>query len=153
MVIMHIGLLLLLVFIAVPLIEIGLFIEIGGIIGTIPTISLIVFTAVLGAMLVQAQAQGLSTLRRLRASSERGELPAMEMFEGACLLIAGAMLLTPGFFTDTLGFLCLVPPLRRALIRAMLRRHLYRPAGPAGQSRGPGDAPRTIEGEYTREDD
>jgi UPF0716 protein FxsA len=147
------GLLLLLVFLIVPLIEIGLCIEVGGYIGTIATVSLIVFTAVLGALLVQAQ--GISTLNRLRRQMDQGRLPALEMFEGVCLLVAGALLLTPGFFTDTLGFLCLVTPLRRAIILKILKSRIQPPGGPppGPGSAGPADAPRTIEGEFRREDD
>jgi UPF0716 protein FxsA len=137
-----------LLFIVVPLFEIYLLIEVGGVIGGIPTVFMVVFTAVLGAMLVQAQ--GISTLRRVQEASERGELPAIEMLEGVFLLIAGFLLLTPGFFTDFFGFLCLVTPLRRALIKAWLRRRMGPPPGP-----GPGtsDSSRTIEGEYWRDDE
>lgn len=147
------GLLLLLVFLIVPLIEIGLFVEVGGYIGTIATVSLVVFTAVLGALLVQAQ--GISTLNRLRSQMEQGQLPAVEMFEGVCLLIAGALLLTPGFFTDTIGFLCLVTPLRRAIILKFLKSRIQPVGGqpPDSGAASPADAPRTIEGEFRREDD
>lgn len=146
------GTLLFLVFLLVPLIEIGLFIEIGGYIGTIATVSLIVFTAVLGALLVQAQ--GLSTLARIRSQMERGMLPAVEMFEGAFLLVAGALLLTPGFFTDTIGFLLLLTPLRRAMIVKFLKGRIQPPPGAGQGPRGPASGGhRTIEGEFTREDD
>lgn len=146
------GQLLFLVFLIVPLVEIGLFIEVGGYIGTIATVSLIVFTAVLGALLVQAQ--GISTLNRVRSQMDKGMLPAVEMFEGVCLLIAGALLLTPGFFTDTIGFLCLVTPLRRAMILKILKSRIQPPPGGQGPSSGgAGDGPRTIEGEFRREDD
>jgi UPF0716 protein FxsA len=149
---MHPGIILLLLFIAVPLIEITLFIQIGYRIGTLATISVIILTAILGAVLVRQQ--GFSTLQRLRETTERGELPAMEMLEAGCLLFAGALLLTPGFFTDAIGFLCLIPPLRQALIRRLLRS-LFRPPGGPGQGPRPGGGGgrRTIEGEYTREDD
>ena len=146
------GQLLFLVFLIVPLVEIGLFIEVGGYIGALATISLIIFTALLGALLVQAQ--GISTLNRVRSQMDRGVVPAMEMFEGVFLLIAGAMLLTPGFFTDTIGFLLLVPPLRRAMIRKFIKSRVHpvpgaTPYGPGGK----GNGPQTIEGEFSREDD
>jgi UPF0716 protein FxsA len=118
------------------------------VIGAIPTVFMVVFTAVLGAMLLQAQ--GISTLRRVQEATARGELPAVEMLEGLCLLIGGALLLTPGFFTDIIGFLCLLTPLRRALIKAWIRRRMTPPPGPGPR---PGDSSRTIEGEYWRDDD
>ena len=147
---MYAGIILLALFIAVPLIEITLFIQVGYRIGTLPTISIIVLTAIIGAVLVRQQ--GFATLQRLRSTMDRGEIPAMEMLEAGCLLVAGALLLTPGFFTDTIGFLCLVPPLRQALIRRLLR-NLVRPGGPGPRPPGSSTGQRTIEGEYTREDD
>ncbi len=137
-----------LVFLVVPLVEIYLLIKVGGLIGALPTVFLVVFTAVLGAFLLRMQ--GLSTLARVQAALARGELPAMEILEGAVLLVAGALLLTPGFFTDTLGFLALVPSIRRAAIRAFLRRAQGRlfPFPPPGEERGP----RVLDGEWRRED-
>lgn len=144
------GHILFLLFLAVPLLEIYLLIEIGSVIGAIPTVFMVVFTAVLGVMLLQAQ--GISTLRRVQEATERGELPAVEMLEGFCLLIGGGLLLIPGFFTDIIGFLCLVPPLRRALIKAWLRSRMRPPPGPGPGSRSD-DSSRTIEGECWRDDE
>ena len=144
------GHILFLLFLAVPLLEIYLLIEIGSVIGAIPTVFMVVFTAVLGAALLQAQ--GLSTMRRVQEATARGELPAIEILEGFCLLVGGALLLTPGFFTDIIGFLCLVTPLRRALIKAWLRRRMRPPPGPGPGPRS-GDSSRTIEGEYWRDDE
>ena len=147
---------LLLVFFAVPLAEIYLLLEIGGVIGALPTIGLVVFTAVLGAVLVRAQ--GFSTLMRVQQCLGRGELPAIPLLEGACLLVAGALLLTPGFVTDTFGFLLLVPPLRRHLIQSYLARHVQVRAGGGGFGNGPrgpgagGGPDDVIEGEFRRED-
>lgn len=107
--------LILLALILVPLIEIGVFIEVGGAIGLWPTLALIVVTALLGTW--QLQAQGLATLNRAREQMDRGAMPARELFDGACLLIAGALLLVPGFVTDVLGGLLFVPPVRDALRR------------------------------------
>ncbi len=142
---------LLALFFAIPLIEIYLLIKVGGVIGALPTVSLVVFTAVLGAWLVRWQ--GLSTLNRVRTMMMRGEVPAIEALEGVALLISGALLLTPGFFTDTLGFLLLMPAVRRAVILWIIKRHLIRvnggpPPGPDQRHR-----PTTIEGEYKRERD
>src|SRR3972149_1289557 len=98
----------------VPFLEIYVLIKAGRIMGGIPTISLLVFSAVLGALLLRFQ--GFSTLQRVRSTLGRGEIPAIEMFEGVVLLIAGVLFLIPGFVTDVLGFLCLIPGLRRRLI-------------------------------------
>jgi UPF0716 protein FxsA len=103
----------LLLFISIPLIEIYLLIEVGGAIGALPTVIAVVSTAVLGITLIRIQ--GFSTLQKAQHSMAQGVPPAMEMFEGVMLLIAALCLLMPGFFTDTLGFLLLVPPLRKLL--------------------------------------
>jgi UPF0716 protein FxsA len=142
---------LVLLFFAIPLIEIYLLIKVGSVIGALPTVSLVVFTAVLGAWLVRWQ--GLSTLNRVRTMMMRGEVPAIEAMEGVALLISGALLLTPGFFTDTLGFLLLMPAVRRAVILWMLKRHLIRVNGGPPPGSGPRHGSTTIEGEYKRERD
>ncbi len=118
--------LLLLLFVLVPLAEIYLLIKAGGAIGAAWTIALVVLTAVTGAALVRQQS--FTTLRRARANLQHRQLPTLELLEGACLLVAGALLLTPGFITDAVGFALLTPPLRRALIvhviKRWARRHL-----------------------------
>ncbi len=149
-------LLFLILFAGVPLVELYFLIQVGSEIGAIPTIALTVFTAVLGGLLVRVQ--GLSTALRVREALDRGEMPAIEMMEGAVLLIAGFMLLLPGFITDALGFLLLVPPVRRALILLFLRRSgvMQRPppgGAPARRPGGPAARPRVIEGEFRREED
>jgi UPF0716 protein FxsA len=154
---MHPYQILFLLFLLVPLLEIYLLIKVGGIVGALPTVFLVVFTAVLGAGLLRIQ--GFSTMTRVRNTLAQGGIPAVEMLEGAVLLVAGALLLTPGFFTDAIGFLCLIPPVRRAMIKLALRRFFT----PFGGGRGPGagrpphdtpsHGPRTIEGEFRREDD
>ena len=141
--------LLLVLFLVVPLGEIYLLIEVGSIVGAAATIGLVVLTAVVGAALMRAQ--GLATVFRARSAMARGEVPALELMEGAVILVAGALLLTPGFITDTAGFLCLIPALRQRLILAAAT---LRPAGPpAGHPRRAGHGRRTIEGEYSRRDD
>lgn len=112
-----------LAFLAVPLVEIYFLIAIGGAIGAGWTIALVVLTAVVGAKLVSAQ--GIATLKRARVHLEAGRPPAMEMLEGLVLFFAGALLLTPGFFTDTVGFALLAPPLRRGLIKWVLSTAAY----------------------------
>lgn len=140
---------LLLLFFAVPLIEIYLLIKVGGVLGALPTVALVVFTAVLGAWLMRVQ--GLSTLNRVRTMLMSGKVPAIEALEGVALLIGGALLLTPGFFTDTLGFLAMIPPIRRRFIIWMLKRGVIRVAGgPPGRT-PPRQGPSVIEGEYRRE--
>jgi UPF0716 protein FxsA len=140
-----------LLFLVVPMVEIYFLIKVGNAIGAISTIALVVFTALLGAMLLRFQ--GWITLQRARMSMAQGQLPATEMMEGVLLVFSGALLLTPGFVTDTIGFLLLVPPLRRALIQWFIGRS----SGPFGPPPGPEEphkrGPRTIEGEYRREDD
>ena len=103
----------LLFFIGVPLLEIYLLIEVGGAIGAFPTVIAVVFTAVLGITLIRIQ--GFSTLQKAQTSMNQGILPATEMFEGLMLLFAAICLLIPGFFTDAVGFLLLIPPLRTML--------------------------------------
>lgn len=144
------GIILLLLFVIVPLVELYVLIEVGSQIGAFSTILLTVFTAVLGALLVRLQ--GLSVLFRVREVTEQGGVPAVEMMEGALLLLAGLALLLPGLITDAIGFLLLIPPLRRALIIGFLRRYAnLRPSPDQGQ-RHP-HAPRTLEGDWRREDD
>lgn len=129
------GLLLLAAFILVPLAEIALFIEIGGWLGLGPTLALIVLTAVVGTWILRRQ--GLAVLRRAEQQMRRGVLPVAEVFEGLCLAIAGILLLTPGFLTDTAGALLLLPPVR-AMAYRRLRRLLERrgmPGAPGPQDR------------------
>lgn len=113
-------------FLLVPIAEIYVLIQVGTVIGAFSTIVLIVFTALLGSLLIRMQ--GLATLERVRAAMARGEVPAVEMMEGVCLLVAGALLLTPGFVTDSIGFVLLVPTLRQAMIFALIKRGVLRPS-------------------------
>ncbi|MBT8114230.1 MAG: FxsA family protein [Arenicella sp.] len=105
---------LLLLFVVVPVAEIALLIEIGSDIGVGNTILIVIFTAILGAYLVRQQ--GFATLTNVQREMNAGRVPAMQLAEGVALLFAGAVLLTPGFLTDALGFALLTPPLRRGLI-------------------------------------
>src|SRR3546814_4014327 len=112
------ALFLLLAIIGLPIAEIAVLIQAGGLIGVGPTIGLILLTAILGTVLLRAQ--GMRTLDRARASLDRGEPPVGELFDGLCLLAAGGLLLLPGFITDTIGLLLFIPPVRRVLGRAVL---------------------------------
>jgi UPF0716 protein FxsA len=137
-------------FLTVPLIEIYFLIQVGEVIGAWPTVLLVVFTAILGVWLLRWQ--GLTTLTRVQTSLARGELPAQTMLEGMLLLVAGALLLTPGFVTDAFGFLILVPPLRHHMAGWLLQRGLLQ----AGMPPRPPEQPpgqRTIEGEFEKRDD
>jgi len=100
-------------FLLVPLVEIGLFIVLGQTIGLWPTLIGVVVTAVIGSAIIRQQ--GLSLISDIQRHMQAGKLPAQQIFEGLMVGIAGALLLTPGYFTDTIGFLLLVPPLRQLL--------------------------------------
>jgi len=143
--------LLFLLFLLVPLVEIYFLIQVGSAIGAIPTVALVVFTALLGAMLLRFQ--GLTTLQRTRSVLAQGQIPAMEMFEGVLLVFSGALLLTPGFVTDAIGFLFLLPPFRRVVIHWFLSRSTISTRQFGDSPRASGSGPHTIEGEYRREDD
>lgn len=110
--------LIILIFLGIPILEIAVFIQAGSIFGLWPTLAATVVTAVLGAALVRAQ--GMAALYRARESLAHDRIPVAEVFTGICLLLAGALLLTPGFVTDAVGFLLLVPPLRAVLGRWIL---------------------------------
>jgi len=133
-----------------PTLELYLLIEIGSDLGAFLTIFLVVFTAVLGGFLVRRQ--GISTLSRVHQATERGEVPALEMLEGAVLLLGGLLLLIPGFFTDAVGFLCLVPPLRRLLLMGVAQRFRASAEVVQSQQTRP-DSGHVIEGEFRREKD
>ncbi len=105
---------LLIAFIAVPLIEIALFIQIGGLLGLWPTLIIVVLTAVAGTYLVKRQ--GMAVLSDLRESFQSGPNPAEPIAHGALILFSGALLLTPGFFTDAVGFSLLIPGVRHVIL-------------------------------------
>lgn len=104
---------LLLLFITVPFIELVLLLKVGAKIGFAPTLGIIVVTAILGASLTRSQ--GRHTLQRFQLAQREGRLPHAEVMDGLMIIIAGAVLLTPGFLTDIAGFLLLVPPVRAAV--------------------------------------
>lgn len=112
---------LLLLFVALPAVELALLIELGSRFGTLHTLALIVVTGVLGAAL--ARSQGLGVIRQVQAEMATGQLPAASLVDGAIILVAAALLVTPGVLTDAVGFLCLIPAFRAA-VRRILRRRL-----------------------------
>lgn len=128
--------LLLLIFVALPLIEITLFITVGGAIGLWPTLAIVVGTALLGSWLLRRQgARALADVQR--AFHEFGD-PTVPLAHGALVLVAGVLLISPGFFTDTLGLLLLLPPMRDLLLRATGRRMMTRVS--VGFTVAPGEA-------------
>lgn len=140
-----------LLFVLVPLIELALLIQMGRWVGVLPTVALVIFTGVLGAAL--ARLQGLATLARFQRALAEGRVPHREMVEGILVLVAGAVLLTPGLLTDITGFLLLAPPVRKAAAARVLRwlqgrarvvvagRQPGQPGERAGRAR-PGEAKR-----------
>ena len=138
-------------FLLVPLIEIYFLMKVGNIIGAGWTIFAVVTTAVLGAGLLRIQ--GASTLLRAQSSLAKGSLPAMEMMEGFALALSGILLLTPGFFTDALGFACLIPQIRRKFAKYVIENHLInvRTAGSPFQSTKAKDD-NVLEGEFKKEE-
>lgn len=137
-----------LVLVVVPIIEIGLFVQLGGFIGLWPTLGIVVATALLGSFLLRQQ--GLSTLEELRRTAETGQNPAGPMAHGALILAAGLLLLTPGFFTDSIGFLLMIPPVRALVIRWIAARAQMRFYASAANSQ---TAPDIIDAEFEVVDD
>jgi UPF0716 protein FxsA len=119
-----------LLFLIVPLVEIALFIEIGSRIGTGTTLLSLALMAVLGATL--AQREGLKTWWRIQDKVSKGLMPGEELLDGMMILVAGVLLLTPGFFTDAIGLFLLFPGTRRVTkrwLRSALRRRLQGQGG------------------------
>ncbi len=164
---------LLLFFVVTPIVEMYLLLTVGDMIGAIPTIGLVVLTAVIGVALLRQQ--GLATLTRAQQRLAEGGIPAAEMADGLLLAVAGPLLVTPGFATDAMGFALLTPAIRRWLGRAVAARMVVvgpqggfgGPMGP-GSNRPPGGAapgpgrpsggppergPVTLDGDYERHDD
>ena len=140
-----------LLFLLVPIAEIYVLIEVGEVIGAGWTILFVIATAVLGAWLVKLQ--GLTTMQRAQESIRRGDTPALEMLEGMTLFISGILLLIPGFVTDAVGFLLLVPVLRRGLLLKLIRNSnvIFRQQWSAQKRYSQGDD--VIEGEVINDDD
>ena len=164
-----------LLFVAIPIIEIAVLIQVGSAIGLFMTIAIVILTAILGTAMLRQQ--GMATMMNARNRMQSGEMPAMEMMEGVFLLIGGVLLLTPGFVTDAFGFACLIPWSRRFLASRLGRLAnvsvMGMPDKPHGRPRseaettGSHDTPRqrqaprprsgaedsnVLEGEYRRED-
>ena len=126
---------LLLVLLCVPLLELYVIIQVAGGIGTGQTILLLILVSVAGAWMVRRS--GLGVLNQIRARLSRGELPAAELVDGLLILVAGALMLTPGFITDAVGLLLLFLP-TRVLVRSLLMRHFAKKVTVGGWSAAPG---------------
>ena len=126
----------LIIFMLVPIVEMWILIEVGGWIGALPTIALVVLTATLGLSLLKRQ--GLSTLLSARRKMDEGSIPASELVSGVMIAVGGALLLTPGFATDAIGFALLIPQTRQWLLFKLIDRYRDK---------------ITIEGEFHRVDD
>lgn len=138
---------------ALPILEIALFIQVGGLIGLWPTLALVVLSALLGVAVMRRH--GVEALRRLQAKVLAGEDPSGPIAHGALIMVAGALLVVPGFFTSALGLILLLPAARSALIRRAAGRlrsggAVFLRRGPAAR---PAQGPRTIEVEYEVLDD
>jgi UPF0716 protein FxsA len=150
----------LLLFITIPIFEMYLLIVVGSRIGALPTIGLVVLTATIGLWLLRME--GFATLMRLQERLNQGEIPGQELLEGVMLLIGGALLLTPGFFTDGVGFVCQLPGLRKPLAKWLISRGMIGALGTVrmggmgsqGNWQNPGSGPgerdsgTTIDGEF-----
>ncbi len=145
------------IFLVIPILEIYFLIKVSDLIEVFPTIILVILTAVIGAGLLRQQ--GLSTLARLQQNIGQGKIPAQEMIEGVLLAVGGALLMTPGFITDTIGFLCLIPFTRKFIAQNIMKRSADKlKAGVGAQASGftyssyseqTQDNSNIVEGEFT----
>lgn len=149
-------------FIIIPIIEITLLINVGQLIGVWYTVGLVLLSAFIGVNMLRYQ--GLSTLARAQQKMSQGEMPQQEMIEGLVLAVGGALLITPGFFTDVIGFCCLIPLTRIGFIKMAKGRFKSKIStggftntnGAGHFSSGPfsthnNDQGSTFEGEYSQE--
>lgn len=145
----------LLLFLLFPLLELTLLIKVGGAIGVLPTLLLIIGSAVLGSLLLRVA--GIATALRARERLARGELPEQEMLEGLLIAVGGGLLLLPGFISDVFGLLCLLPLTRRLLVNKLRQRTAeqalrQRAFADDLQARSGQTRPNVIEGEFEHRD-
>ncbi len=129
-----------------PILEIAVFILIGGQIGVIMTLAMILLTAIIGSILLRVQ--GFSLLGRIQDKVQANELPGEELISGVMVLVAGVLLLTPGFVTDAIGFLLFFPPFRKILWNSIASKVIIRTSAPFGQEsydRHPKSGPDVID--------
>ena len=138
---------LLIAFIAVPILEIFLFLQVGSLIGVWWTIGIVILTAVFGTLLVRSQ--GALVMNDIRSSVNEIRDPTEPLAHGAMILVAGVLLLTPGFFTDTLGFALLLPPVRQRAYAALRQRiNIVNLSGAGATKSQPRRDDDVIDGEY-----
>lgn len=142
-------------FIAVPVAEISVLMRVGGAIGPFNTIVFVILTAVLGAYLVRQQ--GFATITKLQQETNAGRVPALQIAEGVALLFAGAVLMTPGFITDAIGFAILIPPIRQTIIawaaKNLIKGHVSAAYSGSTSTVNPYvEQADVIEGEYSSSD-
>jgi UPF0716 protein FxsA len=143
-------------FFLTPIIEMYLLIEVAGYIDVWPTIGLVMLTAVVGVALLKRQ--GIATLTRGVQRAQQGQMPATEMAEGILLAVAGALLITPGFVTDFVGFTLLFPPSRVAIAKTLMQRvamsaTVMSPSHTRGTESAANDAGNVLDGEFQRKKD
>ncbi len=146
-------------FVVTPIVEMWLLLEVGGAIGAIPTIGLVVLTAFIGISLLRYQ--GAMTVLKARMKVDAGEVPAREMADGLFFAVGGALLLTPGFVTDAIGFACLTPGIRtwvlgsisRHVLNGRAQAYSHFQAGGYHRGQGPHRQEDIIEGDFQRHDD
>ena len=146
----------LMLFFLTPIIEMYLLIEVAGYIDAWPTIGLVMLTAVVGVALLKRQ--GIATLTRGVQRAQQGQMPATEMAEGILLAVAGALLITPGFVTDFLGFTLLFPPSRVAIAKILMQRvamsaTVMSPPHARSADSAANDAGNVLDGEFQRKKD
>ncbi len=157
----------LVLFIVMPILEIALLLRVGAAFGWLPTLFIVITTAILGSAMLRQQ--GLATLAKARQRMDSGEMPAQQLLEGLMIMIGGVLLLTPGFVTDAFGFLCLIPPSRQWIAARVSARVMTGVAGAATSGGAPGfeskaSSPRSpgagtsvtgdiIDGDFKRIDD
>ena len=127
-----------LLFIVMPIVEIALLLRMGDVVGWIPTLLIVIVTAIVGSAMLRQQ--GLATLNKARQRMDGGEMPAQQLLEGILIMIGGVLLLTPGFVTDTFGFICLIPVTRQWLAAKLSARAIVGFSA-ATQAGAPGAAP------------
>ena len=132
-----------LLFVLIPIIEIALLIQVGSVIGLLPTIGIVILTAVIGTTMLRQQ--GLATLNTAQQRMQSGQMPAQQIGEGLLLVFGGALLLTPGFATDAFGFACLIPVTRRWMAKKLGAKTMANVQifTPGGQSHGQAEQPRS----------
>jgi UPF0716 protein FxsA len=141
-------------FIVIPIVEIWVIVEIGSLIGVLPTIALLIADALLGSLLLRHQGRG--AWRRFNEALAQRRFPGREVADGLLIAVGGTLLLTPGFVTDIFGAILLIPP-TRAIVRALMRGYVTRRfviVGMPGQGAGPGQgaARRSYDYESTAEE-